>query len=145
HVEADSTVSDDQIRALFVSGLHPNAEEIVNHLISERIGEAPAKSVVHLGRPFQGNDTSTELRRCLKEAYRRHNIEHGQHSNASIGTQQRALIRTKVAHKAFRDSYGRDPSNDDELRQFMARGWKGMPTSVAGYALTFTPVKSVSV
>lgn len=144
-VEAGSAVRGDQIKALFVFGLHPNAEKIVAHLISQGTGEAAAKSAVHLGRPFQINDTSTELRRRVSAAYRDYNVERGQPSNASIDAQQRSQIRNMIAHNAFADLHGRASADDHELHRFIARGLSRTPGAVSGYTLTFTPVKSVSV
>ncbi|SPM41918.1 hypothetical protein MNAB215_4135 [Mycobacterium numidiamassiliense] len=144
-VETGSYVSEGQIRALFESCLHPNADEIVAHLISQGVGENAAKSVVRLGRPLRVNATSIELRRRLAAAYRDHNINQGLRPSAPIDDESRAQIRNTIGHQTFIELYGRGPTDDHELRQFIARGIRGVPTSVAGYALTFSPVKSVSV
>jgi conjugative relaxase-like TrwC/TraI family protein len=45
----------------------------------------------------------------------------------------------------FTESYGRPPADDRELSGFVARQSRVQTTAVAGYDLTFTPVKSVSV
>lgn len=144
-VEPGSHVTENQFMALFGSCLHPNADKIVAHLISQGRGEAAAKSLVRLGRPLRINDTSIELRRRLTAAYRDHNINQGLRPSAPIDDQRRAQIRNTIAHQTFTDIHGRGPTDDDELRRFIARGIRGVPTSVAGYALTFSPVKSVSV
>ena len=44
----------------------------------------------------------------------------------------------------FTETYGREPADDRELTGFVARQSRAQTTAVAGYDLTFTPVKSVS-
>ena len=44
----------------------------------------------------------------------------------------------------FTETYGRQPADDRELSGFIARNTRAQTTAVAGYDLTFTPVKSVS-
>ena len=68
---------------------------------------------------------------------------------ASTGTQPiadevRAQIRTRVAVELFGEKYGRPPADDRELSGFIARNTRARTTAVAGYDLTFSPVKSVS-
>jgi conjugative relaxase-like TrwC/TraI family protein len=144
-IEAGSPVSDDQMKALFLLGLHPNTDKIVKHLISHGIGKAAAKSTVRLGRPIRVNDASTELRRRLAAAYRDHNLNQGEHWNAPVDDQLRAQIQTTIARKVFTELHGREPADDHDLSKFIARGSHESTTSVACYHLTFTPVKSVSV
>ena len=55
-----------------------------------------------------------------------------------------ARIRTQVANELFRGQHGRDPVDDRERAGFLARASRQQTTAVAGYDLTFTPVKSVS-
>jgi hypothetical protein len=144
-IEAGSQVSEDQMKTLFGFGLHPNADKIVKHLISQGAGQAAAKAAVRLGRPFRVNDASTKLRRSLALAYRDHNLNQGEHWNAPIENQLRAQIQTTIARKMFTEQHGREPADDHELGEFIARGSREQTASVAGYDLTFTPVKSVSV
>src|ERR1700741_98073 len=44
----------------------------------------------------------------------------------------------------FAETYARPPADDRELSGFIARNSRAATTAVAGYDLTFTPVKSVS-
>ena len=61
---------------------------------------------------------------------------------------ERAKIRTEVAREFFRAEHGRDPSpgNDGarELAATIAKHSRPKTNAVAGYDLTFSPVKSVS-
>ena len=77
-------------------------------------------------------------------AYRDHNAEAGEHWNATITADVRARIRTRVAVNLFSEEYGRPPADDRELSGFIARNTRARTTAVAGYDLTFSPVKSVS-
>jgi len=64
--------------------------------------------------------------------------------NATITADVRARIRTRVAVNLFSEEYGRPPADDRELSGFIARNTRARTTAVAGYDLTFSPVKSVS-
>lgn len=145
-VEAGSQVTEDQMKALFGLGLHPNAVEIAEHLISQGAPKAAALAAGKLGRPFViSDDGRSEFERRLAVAYRDHNIIRGEHWNARIDDEVRAQMRTSIARELFIEEYGREPSDDRELSGFIARESREPTTSVAGYDLTFTPVKSVSV
>ena len=50
----------------------------------------------------------------------------------------------RLAREMFAAEYGRDPSDARELSGFLARASRQATTAVAGYDLTFSPVKSVS-
>jgi TrwC relaxase len=140
-----SPVTEDQMKALFGLGLHPNAAALVTHLIDNHgLKRRPALAAVKLGRPFHINDGETTLQKRLAVAYRDHNLTSGQRWNAPIPDHERAEIRTSVATTMFGEEYCRQPADDRELTGFIARNTRELTTSVAGYDLTFTPVKSVS-
>ena len=54
----------------------------------------------------------------------------------------RDLIRWTVAAELFRQTEGRDPADDSELKAFVARVARPPRQPVAGVDLVFTPVKS---
>jgi hypothetical protein len=56
----------------------------------------------------------------------------------------RAAIRTQVGRGTFRATFERDPVDARELAGLIATASRPQPTAVAGYDLTFSPVKSVS-
>ena len=103
-----------------------------------------ALSASRLGRKFLVRDGEPEFARRLAVAYRDHNAEAGEHWNATITADVRAQIRTRVAVNLFSEEYGRPPADDRELSGFIARNTRARTTAVAGYDLTFSPVKSVS-
>ena len=141
-VEEGSGVGEAQMRALYGVGLHPNAERIQNYVTGRNMGSQRAAS--RLGREFAVRDGEPEFARRLAVAFRDHNAEIGAHWNATITPEDRAQIRTRVAVELFGEEYGRPPADDRELSGFIARNTRAKTTAVAGYDLTFSPVKSVS-
>ena len=144
-VRRGSQVTEDQMRALFGLGLHPNAGRIAEHLILRGAGKGAATAAVNLGRPFLINDASTELQRRLAIAFRDHNLSWSRPWNAPIDEALRARLRTAIARDMFASEYGRAPSDERELTGFIATQSRDQTTSTAGYDLTFSPVKSFSV
>ena len=57
---------------------------------------------------------------------------------------ERARIRTEVATELFAAEHGRPPQDARELAAAIAKHSRPQTTAVAGYDLTFSPVKSVS-
>lgn len=141
-VATSSVVTEDQMRALYGEGLHPNADRIMNYVADRGLRAQHAAG--RLGRKFHVRDGEPEFARRLAVAYRDHNAEAGQHWNATIAPEVRAQIRTRIAIELFAEQYGRAPADDRELSGFIARNTRARTTAVAGYDLTFSPVKSVS-
>lgn len=143
-VSEGSEVSEAQMAALFGDGRHPNADRISAFLGSKGLPGRAHAAASTLGRAFDIREGEPEFARRLAVAYRDHNAEMGQHWNATIDAEVRAGIRTRIAIELFTAQYGRAPSDDRELSGFIARSTRAHTTAVAGYDLTFSPVKSVS-
>jgi len=143
-VEHGSQVSEEQMKALFGEGLHPNAERITGYLTSRGLGAAVAGKAARLGRPFAIKDRDNPFGDRLRAAYRDHNIAAGQPASTSLDPDIRADIRTALAREMFAETYNRPPADDREIAGFIARNIRTPTTAVAGFDLTFTPVKSVS-
>ena len=141
-VEPGSDVSEEQMRALYGEGLHPNADRIMDYVAGRGVDQQ--RAAARLGREFLIRDGEPEFARRLAVAYREHNAEEGAHWNATLAADVRADIRTRVAVELFGEEYGRPPADDRELSGFIARNTRARTTAVAGYDLTFSPVKSVS-
>lgn len=139
-----SQVSEDQMKALFGEGLHPNADRITRHLIGVGLGHAPAIAATRLGRPFAISTKENRFVIRLRQAYRDYNSTVGAGEHASIAADIRAGIRSALGRDMFNETYGRPPADDRELSGFIARNSRAPSSAVAGYDLTFTPVKSVS-
>ncbi|WP_459958126.1 MobF family relaxase, partial [Mycobacterium avium] len=139
-----SQVSEDQMKALFGEGLHPNADRITRHLSGFGLAQAGAIAAARLGRPFVINNTENQFVTRLRQAYRDYNTTVGNEEHASLAADIRARIRTALGRQMFTESYARPPADGRELSGFIARNSRAATTAVAGYDLTFTPVKSVS-
>src|SRR5215212_5096004 len=63
---------------------------------------------------------------------------------ASLPAADRARVRTEVAREFFGAEHGREPVNARELAGQIAKESRPRTQTVAGYDLTFSPVKSVS-
>jgi conjugative relaxase-like TrwC/TraI family protein len=126
-------VTEEQMKLLFGQGRHPRSEE----------PDAVARSWGALGRPFP-TFAATTLRQEVATALSAHNTSQGRVWNDPIPTEERARMRTEVATAAFARAHGRAPRDATELTGFVATASKPAQTPVAGYDLTFSPVKSVS-
>ena len=126
-------VTEEQMKLLFGQGWHPRSQE----------PDAVARGWGALGRPFPTFEATT-LRQEIATAFSAHNTSRGRAWNAPIPTEERARIRTEVIARAFARTHGRAPRDDTELTGFVATASKPAQTPVAGYDLTFSPVKSVS-
>jgi len=81
-----------------------------------------------------------ELARRFEQA----NADAGLPRDWPIPETERAAIRTALGREMFTAQYGRAPTGARELSGLLARASRQHSTAVAGYDLTFTPVKSVS-
>lgn len=126
-------VTEEQMKLLFGQGRHPRSQE----------PDAVGRGWGSLGRAFP-TFTATSLRQEVAAAFSDHSTSQGRRWNASIPTEVRAGIRTEIATRAFVRTNGRAPHDDTELTGFVATASKAAQTPVAGYDLTFSPVKSVS-
>ena len=85
-----SQVSEDQMKALFGEGLHPNADRITRHLSGFGLAQAGAIAAARLGRPFAINSTENEFVTRLRQAYRDYNSTVGNDEHASLAADIRA-------------------------------------------------------
>ncbi len=141
-VAEGSEVLEPQMKALFGEGLHPNAEKIADLLLDR--GAAVATAAGRLGRPFRVDAGENAFQRRLREAYGSYNIAVGADRFAEIPEGTRAEIRSRLGREMFAEEHGRAPFDARELSGFVARHSGSATKAVAGYDLTFTPVKSVS-
>ncbi|MDN2495932.1 TrwC relaxase [Nocardia nova] len=151
-ISGGEQVTEDQMRCLFGLGRHPNATAIEYQIVTEAIAEgAKPKDAVHaakqasrLGKAFPARHGDNTFRTRCAQAYREHNLTHGLDANAAIDEDTRARIRTEVATAMFVENYDRAPLDDRELSGFVARISRPQSAAVAGFDITFSPVKSVS-
>jgi conjugative relaxase-like TrwC/TraI family protein len=142
---AGDPVTAEQMRALFGCGLHPLAELRQQQLEGPDLTTQDFQNVARLGAPFKIVDN--DLRPFRVEVAKRIaalNTAIGWPADASIAAADRARVRTQVAREFFRAEHGREPVNARELTGQIAKDSRPRTQTVAGYDLTFSPVKSVS-
>jgi conjugative relaxase-like TrwC/TraI family protein len=139
----DGSVTEAQMKALFGEGLHPDAEVRIRAAVASGKSIEGAEASVRLGRRFPVMDHTGEVwRERLDAAYRAFRGKNGRRPERGP---ERDLIRWNVANDLFRETHGRTPVDDAELKSFVAKVAKPARQPVAGVDLVFTPVKSVSV
>ncbi len=115
-VEAGDTVTAEQMKHLFGTGAHPLTGQ-------------------PLGLPYKiyGTDGVDGF-----------NVEVGLRLGKNTSEAERARVRSEVAREFFVADHDREPRDARELSAALARYSRPRQTSVAGYDLTLSPVKSVS-
>lgn len=141
---AGQVVTEGQMLALFGKGLHPDADGIEARMVSAGYGEVEIRAATRLGRPYAVHQGATQFRRRVAAAIQAHNEVSGRARGSPVSAQDRARARTAVAEAMFVEECGRAPLDDRERAGFLARVSRQSTTAVAGYDLTFSPVKSVS-
>jgi conjugative relaxase-like TrwC/TraI family protein len=138
-------VTAEQMRALFGCGLHPLAELRQQQLEGPDLTTEDFQNVARLGAPFKIVDN--DLRPFRVEVARRFgaiNTAAGLTADAPLPAADRARVRTAVAREFFLSEHGREPIDARELAGQIAKDSRPRTQTVAGYDLTFSPVKSVS-
>ena len=143
-LNAGDAVSAEQMKALFAYGFHPLADERIAALENEP-SEAEVRGARQLGTPFKVYEGDVppfviEVARRIEDL----NVAAGQPPDASVDVEVQARVRSEVACEYFERDHGREPADARELAATVAKLSRPKTTAVAGYDLTFSPVKSVS-
>jgi conjugative relaxase-like TrwC/TraI family protein len=142
---AGDPVTAEQMRALFGCGLHPLAELRQQQLEGPELTDQDFQNVARLGAPFKIVDNDLiPFRVEVAKRVAALNTAIGWPADASIAAADRARVRTQVAREFFEAEHGREPVNARELTEQIAKDSRPRTQTVAGYDLTFSPVKSVS-
>jgi len=143
-LDVGDMVTAEQMRFLFGSGYHPLARQRGEALPADAT-VAQAHEAIRLGASFKvyAHDMP-EFRIEVAKRFAAYNAQVGAAQDAPVPAQVRAAIRTQVGRETFRATYGRDPVDARELAGLIAKVSRPQTTAVAGYDLTFSPVKSVS-
>ncbi len=152
-LDAGDIVTADHMQALFGSGHHPLATQRTKDLDLridregvDRPTEADYKTARQLGTPYKvyENDISP-FRIEVAKRIAALNEAAGLPGDWPVPAADRAKVRTEVAAEFFRAEHGREPADARELAATIAKHSRPKTNAVAGYDLTFSPVKSVSV
>jgi conjugative relaxase-like TrwC/TraI family protein len=142
---AGDPVTAEQMRALFGCGLHPLAELRQQQLEGPDLTPRNYHDAARLGAPFKIVDGVVSPFR-LEVARRLAALQRaaGLPADAPLPAADRARVRTEVAREFFLAAHGREPVDARELAGQIAKDSRPRIQTVAGYDLTFSPVKSVS-
>ncbi len=151
-IGAGDEVTEAHMLALFGEGKHPDATAIEGRHATALVADGASKKDAaalalresKLGNPFRIHTGVTEFRKAVGEAFTEHNAALGLPSHAPVDDDVRAQIRTRIAREMFETELGRAPLDDRELSGWVAKNSRAKTTAVAGYDITFSPVKSVS-
>jgi DNA primase catalytic core len=144
-VSAGQPVDEAQMKALFGEGRHPDAERLEREALAAGQTPEQARAAGALGQPFLVYPTPADSfrARCAHE-FAAVNAARGLPRDAPLPAPERVRIRGEVARGMFAAEHGRPPADARELSGFIARASRPATKAVAGYDLTFSPVKSVS-
>jgi conjugative relaxase-like TrwC/TraI family protein len=143
--KAGAVVFEAQMVSLFGTGRHPNAVSLAAAVAAAGGTAVHASSAGALGRPFNVYPTGgSAFQAEIAREFREFNLARRERPSAAIPAGERARIRTRVATRLFIEEQGRGPVDVRELSGFIARASRPASSAVAGYDLTFSPVKSVS-
>src|SRR4029453_8224387 len=138
-------VTAEQMRAFFGCGFHPLAALRQKQLEGPDLTLRDFQNVARLGAPFKIVDNDLiPFRLEVAKRIAALNAAIGWPADASIAAADRARLRTQVAREFFLTEHGREPVNARELAAQIAKNSRPRTQTVAGYDLTFSPVKSVS-
>jgi conjugative relaxase-like TrwC/TraI family protein len=144
-LNAGDAVTAGQMRALFGAGLHPLADQRLEQLDTADLTDTNLKAATQLGAPFKvyaGEVSPFRIEVAKRIAVRQASA--GQPGDDHGSAALRARVRTEVAQEFFRNKHGRDPIDAREIAATIAKHSRPRTQTVAGYDLTFSPVKSVS-
>jgi conjugative relaxase-like TrwC/TraI family protein len=143
-LSAGDAVTAEQMRALFGAGLHPLAATRLEQLDAADLTDTNIRAATRLGAQFKvyAGEVSPFRVEVAKRIATRHGAGHLGKDPASAT--DRAQVRTEVAREFFRKKHGRDPIDAREIAATIAKQSRPRTQTVAGYDLTFSPVKSVS-
>ena len=141
---AGDEVTAEQMRALFGCGLHPLAE-LRQRLAGHDVTPGDYQDAARLGAPFKIVDGEVSpFRLEVARRFAAVNTASGLPAGAPLPAADRAQVRTEVAREFFLAAHGREPIDARELAGQIAKDSRPRTQTVAGYDLTFSPVKSVS-
>jgi TrwC relaxase len=144
-LHAGDPVTAEQMRGLFGVGLHPLAVQRQEQLQGPDLTSRDYLAVTRLGAPFKIYHSDIPPVR-VEGARRIVDIKAaaGLPRDWPIPRDEPARVRTEVATEFFTAEHGRPPQDARELAAATAKHSGPQTTAVAGYDLTFSPVKSVS-
>lgn len=148
-LERGDRVTADHMKGLFGAGVHPLTIERERAYEEAKPSQRPSQKEFaksnRLGTPFKVyEDDVSEFEIAVARRFHAHNQALGVRRNAAIDSELRSQIRTEIGTSMFVEEYGREPEGARELSAYIAKKSRQKTTAVAGFDLSFSPVKSVS-
>lgn len=144
-LESGSEVTEPQMRALFGEGRHPGSVELMAKALAAGSSVSEVERSTRLGRTFRVYARSASpFQQLLAQRFGAFNKERGRRETEAVPAEERAVMRTRTALECFREEHGRAPLDERELAGFIAAASRPLTKAIAGFDLSFTPVKSVS-
>ena len=144
-LNAGDPVTAEQMRALFGAGMHPLATQRLEQLGDADLTDANVQTATRLGVPFKVVDIKpSRFRVEVAKRIAAFNEQAGLPTDWPVPPAERARIRTEVARELFAAEHGRPPTDAREVAGTIAKHSRPQAQTVAGFDLTFSPVKSVS-
>ena len=141
---AGDVVTEAHMVALFGHGRHPCADDIARRVRAAGGTVEQATKAGNLGQPFPVSVERNPFRIAMAQRLVELNRSRGRPGQAPVSDDERADVRTALATERFTAEFGHTPSSERELTDYIARVSRPSKKPVAGYDLTFSPVKSVS-
>jgi hypothetical protein len=134
-------VTGEQMRAIFGAGMHPLASTRMEQLDPADLTNENINGATRLGLPFKiyASDVSPFRLEVAKRIAAQQATR--QQADEPVPAALRAQVRTEVAREFFRAEHGRDPMDAREIAATIAKESRPRTQTVAGYDLTFSPVK----
>lgn len=142
-LQPGDVVTVEQMRSLFGAGEHPLAGERLAALGPEAT-QREVRRAVQLGQRFGDYDGLSGFRVEVGRRLTEWNRAQGRPDGDPVDPEVRARVRTEVGGEHFHTRFGREPQDARELAGFISRQSRPTQAGVAGYDVTFSPVKSVS-
>jgi hypothetical protein len=136
-LQAGDPVTAEQMRALFGVGMHPLATQRLEQLSDAEVSDENIRAATRLGAVFKVRDAKPN----------RFQVEVARRSASLVGSTKALTwrdIRAEVGREFFQAEHGRVPTDERELSAAIAKLSRPPAQPVAGYDLSFSPVKSVS-
>ncbi|WP_232550046.1 MobF family relaxase [Propioniciclava soli] len=144
-LDAGDPVTEGQMWNLYGLGHHPLAEQLRDAAQGRHKSHLEVERAGRLGAPFPlVNQDVDEFRIEVARRLNQFNRAQGLDRDEQVPAAVRAQIRTEVATEMFTTRFGREPKDARELAGHVARLSRQQSTAVAGFDVTFSPVKSVS-
>jgi DNA primase catalytic core len=143
-MERGEPVTAEQMKALFGLGEHPNAAALQVGVAARGGSKSAVEGAAALGRRFPVFAAASSFNVQVARAFTAYNYARSSAWNAVIPLEDRARIRTDIGTAMFTEQHGRPPENARELAGSISRVSRQATSAVAGYDLTFSPVKSIS-